>query len=79
MVKRNPDGSVTCPNCKKQYFPVLGERKHPDMCIQDEFPNAKPFEREQLLTALCSDKCWDEYLGVGPDEEVFVPDQYYRG
>jgi len=27
MVKRNPDGSVTCPNCKKQYFPVLGERR----------------------------------------------------
>jgi len=69
MVRRNPDGSVTCPNCKKQYFPVLGERKRPDLCIQDEFPNAKPFEREQYLTGLCSDECFIEYLGISPEDE----------
>lgn len=69
MVGRNPDGSVTCPNCKRQYFPVLGERKRPDLCVQAEFPGAKPYQREQLITGLCSDKCFVEYLGIGPEED----------
>lgn len=63
MVQRNADDSVTCPQCLKNYFPILGERKT-NMCIQDEFPRAKPYEREQLITGLCSDACWNKYLGV---------------
>ena len=31
-----------------------------DKLIQVEFPNAKPFEREQLVSGICSDKCWDK-------------------
>ena len=52
----------TCPNCHNNYRPVLN-RKHPELCIQDEFPNAKAWEREQWLSHICSDKCWKEYLG----------------
>ena len=55
---------VQYPNCKKIYEPVLKERKHPQMLIQNEFPYAKAWEREQLITGICSDKCWDEYLGI---------------
>jgi len=51
-----------CPNCKKKYIPELGERD-PNILIQKQFPNAKPYQREQLITGLCSDECWDEYLG----------------
>ena len=52
-----------CPICGKKYKPVLGERKHLGMMIQDEFPNATPTEREQLMTGVCSDGCWDEWFG----------------
>jgi len=52
-----------CPNCHKVYTTVL-DRQHPEKCIQEEFPNAPKWQREQFLTRLCSDKCWDEYLGL---------------
>ena len=58
-------GTRQCPNCGKMFKPILGERRRPDLLIQQEFPDAKPFEREQLITGLCSDKCWKEYLGGG--------------
>lgn len=53
----------TCPNCEKVYETVL-DRKRPDLCIQLEFPDAPRWQREQHLSGLCSDKCWNEYLGV---------------
>lgn len=62
MIRRNPDGSITCPNCRKMYFPVLGERD-PYKLIQDQFPKAKLWQREQLISGICSDKCWEEFVG----------------
>ena len=59
----------TCPNCGKTYTPEL-ERKHPDIPIQKEFPKAKPYQREQHITGLCSDKCWREFLGMPSTEKV---------
>jgi len=55
---------IKCPNCEKIYEPELGRRKHPELLIQEEFPNAEPYQREQLVTGLCSDECWDKYLGL---------------
>lgn len=52
----------TCPNCGKSYEPKL-VRKHPEMLIQEEFPNATPAEREQCISGLCSDECWTEFVG----------------
>ncbi len=52
----------TCPNCNKTYKPKL-ERKHPEMLIQEEFPDATPAEREQCITGLFSDKFWTVFLG----------------
>ncbi len=54
---------MKCPNCKREYEPDLVERKQPDKLVQIEFPDATATQREQLLTGICSDKCWDEYLG----------------
>ncbi len=59
---------MQCPNCKEAYEPELGERKHPTKPVQNEFPDAKPYQREQLITGLCSDNCWNEYLGIEGDE-----------
>ena len=56
------EDKIICPNCKKQYIPIL-ERKT-DKCIQNEYPNAPKWQREQLISGLCSDKCWNEYLGI---------------
>ena len=54
---------LVCPHCRKVYEPVLGERKT-TLLIQEEFPKAKSWEREQLITGICSDECWDKFLGV---------------
>jgi len=45
----------TCPNCGKVYEPDY------------TYEGAKngTIYKEQHLTGICSDKCWDEYLGVG--------------
>ena len=52
---------IICPNCKKEYEPVL--KRISDNPIQVDYPNSKPFEREQLISGICSDKCWNEFLG----------------
>lgn len=31
--------------------------------IQEEWPHSTGEEREQLITGICSDKCWNNYLG----------------
>jgi hypothetical protein len=31
--------------------------------IQDLWPEAPAIAREQLMTGLCSDDCWNKYLG----------------
>jgi hypothetical protein len=65
----------TCPACMKSYIPDLAKR--PDFSarklqwqvegelIQYVWPSPQftPTQREQLQTGLCSDKCWNEYLG----------------
>ena len=48
---------ITCPNCNKEYLPIL-ERKTNEV-IQKESE-----QREQLISGLCSTKCWNEYLGI---------------
>lgn len=65
---------VTCPNCKREYEPVLiardpmGFRRHQLGDIaQEAFPGATAAEREQLISGICSDTCWDEFLGPDPD------------
>ena len=65
----NQNGETICPQCNRAYRPELGERQQPNIPIQQEFPHSKSYQREQLITGLCSDECWNTYLGVGDDEE----------
>jgi hypothetical protein len=57
-------GLTVCPQCKRHYKPILERPQGDNRMIQEIFPNAKPFEREQLITGLCSDDCWKKYLHV---------------
>ena len=54
-----------CPVCHRKYLPVLS-RRHPELPVQDEFPKAAEWQREQLISGICSDKCW-ETLFKEPD------------
>jgi len=62
MIEPNEKGLILCPNCKKGYKPKL-TRKTNEL-IQNEFPKATKEEREQLISGLCSSKCWNEFLGI---------------
>ena len=61
-----------CPQCKKDYVPLLVAREskediekwHKGECIQNVFPDATRTEREQMISGICSDNCWDNYIGV---------------
>ena len=63
MIIPNEKGLIVCPNCKKEYKPIL-ERKEGEL-IQFTYPKATREEREQLISGLCSSKCWNEFLGLG--------------
>jgi hypothetical protein len=80
--RKDKDGLTICPQCERHYTPELGERqmaKNPGKCIQDIYPNAKPYQREQLVTGLCSDACWDNYLGAQcREDEVIISRQAPR-
>jgi hypothetical protein len=54
----------TCPNCGKTYTPKLTRPEGDRRCIQDIYPDATREEREQLISGICSNKCWNEYLGM---------------
>jgi len=62
--------SKTCPSCKQTYVPELADDVEAfslwrnGTLIQHAFPDATPAQREQLLTGVCSDKCWDELVGT---------------
>ncbi len=62
--------SNTCPNCRQRNTRMFDEDSYfnwrAGMLIQNAFPTQTLIEREFLMTGMCSDKCWNEYLG---DEE----------
>lgn len=60
---------MICPNCGKHYETTL-KRQHPSIPVQNEFPQSTPIEREQLITGICSDKCWNEFLGIKEHNET---------
>jgi hypothetical protein len=64
---------VQCPNCGKVYTPELAKDQsfnqkftewQKGTLVQRVWPHAKPIEREQLQTGICSDDCWNKFLGV---------------
>ena len=66
---------IKCPICGVSYIPVL-ERKFPQLCVQDEFPQAAPWQREQLVSGVCSDECWDAcFASPPPDTDISTDDE----
>lgn len=62
--RTDAEGKIICPNCGKHYTPDLPIPPASDnRRIQEIYPHTQPYQREQLLTGICSDKCWDEFLG----------------
>lgn len=55
---------MICPNCKKEYETELNRLD--DRPIQQQYPNEPAWKREQLISGLCSDKCWNWFLGIPP-------------
>jgi len=62
MVIPNKKGLVVCPNCKKEYKPKLTRKTN--NLIQVEFPQATSEEREQLISGLCCNLCFNQFIGV---------------
>ena len=54
---------IQCPVCKKFYEPILKIPEGDNRNIQDIFPDSEPWEREQLISRICSEKCWEDGLG----------------
>lgn len=64
--QKDSKGLTVCPQCGRRYVPELGKRPEGDRRpIQDIFPDSTKTQREQLITGICSDRCWNRYLGVG--------------
>lgn len=63
MIIPNENGLIKCPCCKKLYKPIL-QRKEGE-CIQVTYPTATAEEREHLISGLCSNECWNKFLGIG--------------
>lgn len=54
------DGLTVCPQCGKHYRP----KKERD--IDGNIPkDASPMEGEQLITGICSNKCWKNFFRGG--------------
>ena len=63
--RKDKEGLTICPQCGKHYEPELPERDPLDRRpIQKIYPGTEPYQKEQLKTGLCSDKCWDNHIGV---------------
>ena len=58
---------MKCPVCGKVFTPVLKPRT--GRLLQDEFPDSEKWEREQLISGICSQKCWDNLFADWEDED----------
>lgn len=58
LPKRPMSKRFTCPNCGDRYEPEYEDR--------DDAP-PRSVGREQHQTGLCSDECWNEFLGLSED------------
>jgi hypothetical protein len=56
---------VRCPNCGKLYIPELKRPEGDTRPIQQIFRDEPAWKREQLISGICSDKCWKEFSGSG--------------
>jgi len=53
-----------CPFCGTEFETILTRPIGDDRSIQNIFPLAPPWQREQLISGVCSDECWNKSLGI---------------
>lgn len=57
-----------CPVCEDYYFPVCKSKSEAES-------NLIPINREQWITAICSDNCWDQLFSSDPLEHFDVDEE----
>jgi len=67
---------VLCWNCLREYEPVLKRPIGDNRPIQAIFPDAPKWQREQHISGICSDQCWDEYMGKDPKKRAKITSNY---
>ena len=55
--------TATCPNCGKEYVPLLDINMEERMKIQRQYALSSLILKEQKITGICCDKCWDKFCG----------------
>lgn len=53
-------GRHICPNCRKAYEPYFDSKEE----AKQKASKDEKYKIEQYITGLCSDECWNQYLGI---------------
>ena len=65
---------TTCPQCEKVYVTELERPEGDNRPIQQIFPDAPRWMREQIISGICSQRCYNLYcFGVDSDKEINGP------
>jgi endogenous inhibitor of DNA gyrase (YacG/DUF329 family) len=65
----------TCPQCGKVYQTELERPEGDNRPIQQIFPDESRWKKEQLISGVCCQRCWNLYLwGVDSDKEINGPE-----
>jgi hypothetical protein len=75
----------TCPVCHRNFVPSLSmdvdfqaklRRWNHGAYVQEVWPWATPMQREQIISGICSDRCWDAlYMDADADADAEEPAQ----
>ena len=63
-----------CPFCGKCFETELTRPDGDTRPIQEIFPDAPTWEREQLISGCCSQACWEKAMGLPPFEATQFED-----
>jgi hypothetical protein len=66
-----PGEPKTCSICHTTYLTELKRPDGDDRPVQEIFPREPRWKREQLISGICSDECWREFLGIPIPEVIF--------
>ncbi len=51
-------GNHICPNCGEHYEPDFDSKEEAKKYAEEKY------QTEQYITGLCSNECWNSYLGI---------------
>jgi len=56
---KDVNGLTVCPECGRHYIPDLERPIGDNRRIQQIFPDATSVQREQVISGICSQRCWN--------------------